>query len=335
MLPGAETTCASGAGAAAAHLIAQLCLPAEASANLSRDTRVVLRPRLLERFSTPAWPAVSAGAGEVVALACAGEPAGLVLEHRLAASVVNAALGLAPPPWAGPLSRIERGVLTGVLATMAAEVSPLPRIVVGGACVPGESWREVIAVAAGRDGASGRGWLVMSDGFLTRVEWARGPGVTLPAPRIELAVTMVARDALADATVGDGVVFDEVAALPPDDAWPVVVDGGARQAPAWWRADGRLVARNETPRLDDGTTTRADGLAAVAQASTRARPAEPSARVVASCGSPVLTPVAEGGFFLARPAPVLLAVDGRAWAHGELGALGGNLVVTITRKLTA
>ena len=247
MLPTAGAVRESSVGVAGTHLLVQLGLPSELAVRWAGVGEITVRPRLSRRTSAAGQPGGSGRDQETVALDFGGEAARLFLEARLAVGIVNAVLGLGPPPFAGPLTRIERGVLMGALATLVAELGLTPVVGIGGAPAPDDSWREVIEFSVGLGANLGHGWLTMSDGFLDRVGRAWVVNAVPLKPRIELATTTVAQPDLVSAASGDQVVFDETAALPANEDWPVQARCGANQASAWWLPDGRLLAREELP----------------------------------------------------------------------------------------
>jgi hypothetical protein len=333
MQPTAVAGPESRLGLAGTHLLVGLRLPTELGVRLPGCDEMVVRPKLLSWTTAAAWLGAGVRGREAVAVDFGGEAASVVLEAGLAVGVVNAVLGLGPPPFAGPLTRIERGVLTGSLATLVAELGLPPGLRIGGEPVLDDSWREVVEFSVGLGSHLARGCLAMSDGFLERIGRAALVGVGALEPRLELATTTVAQPDLASAASGDQVVFDETAALPPDADWPVQARCGETQAPAWWLPDGRLLAREEPPGGDKTPATRPDGVAAAARRSGMQNLAETAVRVVAGYGGSGIASASAAGLVIDRRAPVALEVGGRLWAYGELGQVAGSLAVAITRRL--
>ena len=229
--------------------------------------------------------------------------------------IVNAVLGLAPPPFSGPLTRIERGVLIAVLATLVTQLGLAPGLTVGGEPVSCDSWCEAIYLSVGLGAARGFGCLAMTEGFVEGLCRAGMVRAVAPSAQVELAATYVAQADLAGAATGDAVVFDETVARPANEDWPVRARCGEKQASAWWLPDGRLLAREEQPTLNEAIT-RPERVAAIgAGAATRGR-AEISVRAVV-IGSAFRFDANGLGITVARNAPVALEVDGKAWAYGE------------------
>src|SRR5512138_1440406 len=114
-------------GASAADLWGRLCLPAQTRVGLPLG-ELVIRPRLTRR-ATPGRPLERRTAmDEVVPLEVEQHPGVLLVESRMALGLVHAVLGLPWPTLAGPLTRIERGVLEGTVATALASLGFAGRI---------------------------------------------------------------------------------------------------------------------------------------------------------------------------------------------------------------
>jgi hypothetical protein len=318
--------------AAAAHLIVQLSMPPELRAQLPGVGEVVLRPWFLDRAAARAWWQDIRPGCESVTLECAGQSGMFFVEHGFALGVVNAVLGLAPPPLGGPLSRIERGVLAGTLATMFAELGLAPGLRLGEDLDTGAgAGASIVGVTLDLSGRRGQAWLAASDEFHVRLWSSRAPGRSAFATRLELASTTVGEAELAGAGPGDQVVFDETAALSAGDAWPVRVrrDGGS--LPAWWLADGTIVAAG-CPNAD--AVTRPDRPASIHLDMEPAVLAPGTVAVIAACTGPALDPARPAPLVIPRGGPVLIEAESRGWAYGEITALDGALAVTITRMLT-
>jgi hypothetical protein len=318
--------------AAAAHLILQLSMPPELRVRLPGVGEVDLRPRFLDRAAARAWWQDSRPGCEAVALECAGQSGVFFVEHGLALSVVNAVLGLATPPLGGPLSRIERGVLAGTLATMFAELGLAPGLRLGEDLDTGSgAGASIVGVTLDLSGRRGQAWLAASDEFHVRLWSSREPGKSAFATRLELATTTVAEAELAGAGPGDRVVFDETAALSPDDAWPVRVRREGISFPAWWLANGTVVAAG-CPTAD--AVTCPDRPASIHHTMEPAALAPGTVAVIAACTGPALDPARPAPLVIPRGGPVLVEAESRGWAYGEITALDGALAVTITRTLT-
>ena len=315
--------------AAATHLIVQLGMPAEISARIPGAGEALVRPALLDRVAARAWRDDGWPAAELIALRCAGQSGALLVEQGLAVGLVNAVLGLVIPPFAGPLSRIERGVLAGTLATLLVDrgLTPGIRLGAGAGASPGTGTL-VIAFSVRLLGREGQAWLAASEEFLAGAWATRSPGRGTFSPSLELAATTVAGSELAGAGPGDKVVFDETAALSPDEAWPVRVSRDVRSVPAWWSTEGVVVAADSQA---GEAATRPDRAAVVQRVRAAASPG--GVQVTAGYACPTIDPAHPTPLVVRRDGPVVLLVDGRAWAYGAIAEIDGALAVTITRKL--
>jgi len=317
--------------AAAAHLIVQLSTPAEISVRLPGMGETVFYPRILDRAATRAWQEDGRLACEAVALACAGQSGVLFVEHGLAVSVVNAVLGLVAPPLAGPLTRIERGVLAGTLATIFAELGLAPAIrlaeYLGGRAGVGAS---IVAATTDLPGRKGRAWLAASDEFHAGIWASRAPGGRTFAARLEVAATTIEETELAGAGPGDQIVFDETGAWSPAQAWPVRIRREARSVPAWWLVDGTVVAA-DSPTGD--AVTRPGRPLSIHCRGDDAAVAPGFVTVIAGCVCPAIDPARPAPLVIPRGGPLLVEAAKRAWAYGEISAQGGAPAVTITRML--
>jgi hypothetical protein len=333
---GAGSTREEASRAAALHLIAQLCLPARAVVRLPSVGDVVLRPRFLDRTSRAAWWGGGRPACEEVALDCAGQPGLLLVENRLALGLVNVLLGLAMPAFSGPLSRVERGLLAGTVATMLAQLELAPDVRLGeGEVEAPPSGSPVLALSVGLCGESGRVWLCASREFFERVWATREPVAKAVVPWLELATTRVLSSELAGAETGDKVLFDETAALSPEAEWPVRVRWQGNVVPARWRADGLLVAGGSVASAPAGDATTRPERRAAGLCSPAAAVAVGGVSVEVSAG--IACSAIEGAghapLIVRRGEPLLLRAGDRPWAYGEVAEIDGAFAVTITRKL--
>jgi hypothetical protein len=334
--PGAESTREEATRAAAKHLIAQLCLPVETVVRLPGAGDVVVRPRFLDRTACAAFWDGGRPAGEEVAIECAGQPGLLVIENRLAVRLVNAILGLSTPAFVGPLSRVERGVLAGTLATVLAKLELAPGIRLGKEEVEGPPPGSlVIALSVGLRGERGRAWLTTSDEFLERVWATREPSHKAIAPWLELAVTRVPGSEMAGAEHGDRVVFDETAALSLAGEWSVRVRWGGNVVPARWLADGLVVSGESVASAAAGDAATRPERRAAAHAGPAAAVAEEAVSVEMSAGvaCPAIDAAGRAPLIVRRGEQVLLRADDRPWAYGDVAEIDGAFAVTITRKL--
>jgi hypothetical protein len=325
MLPTAATAAATrtiGAPGASAHPVAQLCMPDEFVVPFGARGEMVVRPRLLEEAETQAWRQ-SPPVGERFCLTCAGGISSLIVEPPLAAAVVAQVLGLALSVGA-PLTRIEKGVLTGALAAMLSQVGLAPSVRIG-ECRPADPAALFLAFAVELSGKSGQGWLLATDGLLDAA-WRRWPGFG-PASDIELelAETAVATAELEDAAIGDLIVFDGVAGARAEVAWPVIMRRGDRRMAALWMADDSLVIAAASAGM---AGVRPSPPAAGSPAPPAAAPA--TARVIALCPVETASLTWKGPFVQPRDGRVVLLAGGTSWARGQVVARDGDFTVAIT-----
>jgi hypothetical protein len=306
----------------AARLIARVRIPEEMA--VGGPVRAVVRPRLLE---TSATQALAGGgiSGESVWLTCGGCASQLIVEPPLAVGLVSRALGLAAPALGGPLTRIERGVLLGVLSEMLSRqaLSPEVRLSEEGQ-VAAIAELTGIALSVDLGGQSGQAWLLATSSLLDALCARQGDGFA----RLELATTTIPGSDLATAVVGDRIVF-ESSAPSTDDAWTVTLCCQERSCPARWRADGLVVPAEGREAADTVRGRRADleggsghgppaaGIAIAAWT------AEPLARL--AWGDPLVIP---------RSRAVVLCAAGTVWGEGQMGESDGALAITITRLLS-
>jgi hypothetical protein len=319
--------------------LVRVFLPAELTVHLSGLGDLVLRPVVVE--TDVAWMGSLHRGCEGVRLECAGTEALLLVEKGFARHTVNALLGHAPAISDGPLSRIERGLFHGVLAALCARLGLISTV---GLCseerqTP-DSGLIVIEAFVELRGGAGRAWLCASAEFLAQILATQAPASKDPSAMVylELARTLVPVAQLAAATAGDGLVFDEVAALPATDPWPIRIRNGGAAVSASLRPDGILA---------DGDV---DDLGIITQAERRSArihtPADPAkfspgstdtVEIVAELGRFQGVSLARllGGAPLdwVRGNPILLRLADTPWAEGEITAHDDAFAVRITRKL--
>ena len=336
-MPGTGSARDPASRSAATRLVVRLCLPVETVIGLPVVGKVAIRTMLLDRNSRAPWLDGARLICAEVAIECAGQPGVMLIENRLAVGLVNALLGLSMPLLAGPLSRIERGVLEGTLATVLATLGLAPGVRLREeAPVPLPRGSLALAFSVGLRGESGRAWFVASDAFLEHVWALLGPGRKTVVPWLELAATSVPDSEMAGAEPGDLVVFDEIAAWPLDEAWPARARWGEVVVPARWLADGLVVSEESdvaNPAEDAVTRPERRSKAQSGPAMIAAR----GALVEVSAG--LVCPSINGADFapiiVRRDEPVLVRADGCPFAHGEIAEVDGALAVRITRRARA
>jgi hypothetical protein len=336
-LPGIGSARDPASRAAATRLVVRLCLPVETVLGLPVVGDVAVRTISVDRTLRADWLDDARLACAEVAIECAGQPGVLLIEKGLAVGLVNALLGLSMPLLAGPLSRIERGVLEGTLVTVLARLGLAPGVRLreeAPAPLPRGSF--AIEFSVGLRGESGRAWFVASDAFLDRLWALREPGRKPVVPWLELAATSVPHSEMAGVEPGDLVVFDESAVRPSDEAWPVRARWGGVVVPARWLADGLVVAEeSDVANPASDAVTRPER-----RSESQSGPATIAARgAIVQVSAGLVCPSIHGAAFaplvVRRDEPVLVRAAGRPFAYGEIVDVDGALAVRITRRARA
>jgi hypothetical protein len=298
---------------------------------------------VLDFEATPTWIADVRRSCEEVAIDCAGNSALLLIDTEFALHAVNAILGCERLAAAGPLSRIERGILLGVLAALSTRLclSPDVRLSENGnqsspACPI------AVEISLRLRGMAGRAWLCASEEFLNQSIREPTWGASQAALRLGLGCTGIVRSELAASGVGDAVVFDEAAALSATEPWPVHVRRDREGMPASLLVDGTLVlASGDDDGSRSGVTTQVERfslrpsltLAVAAGGSKQGPCADVTAEIGGLRGVSLGALLGEVPLDLRRSDPILLRVDDVPWAEGELTAIDGALAVRITRMM--
>jgi hypothetical protein len=290
-----------------------LFLPEKVSIELAQVGSLALRPRCLEL-----------DAGDLVGLANSCESFSLdavdggvlFVEHSFARHVSNAMAGLPGSLTNRPLSRVERGMVAGLVAVSLAK-SGLPlgvRVVAERSYLPMED-ALCIHVRADLAGMDGHAWLCATATAWGRALHSLGLAQGLGPLRLELARTQLPRAEALSGRAQDLVVFDDSPACP--QAAPLSVDICCLSK----RLPARL-ERNGCVRSDD----------AVAATRRIRLPRKPIAQ------ANFVEVTAE----LARPCPsaptgsdgVILRIGEADWAEGLPATHEDRLAVRIVRILT-
>lgn len=321
------------------RLILRLCLPSEMVTRLFGVGEVVLRASPVERHACARWWNDGRSCGESVALECSGQAGVLLLESRLALVAVNSVLGLGMPPFGGPLSRIERGILEGTVAALLAKLGPAnavrvrPRVGAGTAVDPpvGSFGVELLVRLQGE---SGRACLLASDRFLEELWVMTEASKAEVLPWLELASTKVPSAQISRAEAGDTVVFDETPALSPSGAWPVRARWRSKVVPARWLPDGLVVVVGGSsgapmPEAATRPDRRMDADSRTAMAPIGDASVEMSAGVLC----PAVDVIRRAPLVVRRGGSLVLRTGNHPWAYGELAECAGVFAVSIRRKL--
>ena len=317
--------------------VMRVCLPREKAVELTGLGALILRPAV--PVTSAAWLSGMRRSCEEVWIECAGTRALLLVEGAFALGAVNAILGYQSAVAARSLSRIERGILHGLLATLCARLGLLSTVRV----CPEDRQTALpdpllIEISLTLREASGRAWLCATDEFLARIltTQATSLGRSSSAVCLELGRTRVPLSELADAREGDAIVFDGVAALVATDPWPIHIRRGDIAAPAWLRPDGVLLGEDADDR-DCGVSTKVERRARISLAQPDAAVTDPGGEVAAEIarldGTALVGLLGGAPLGQGRGQSVLLRLADVAWAEGEILAVDGELAVRITRKL--
>jgi hypothetical protein len=310
----------------AAPSLAKVLLPEQGMVELAGLGTAGLRFRCLDHDGLGGLVADAKATSEVFALPSMG-PGLLLVDRWLARHVVNGLLGLPMPRALVALSRIERGILGGIVASALGKLGLSFAICLDqahGNALAGDAI--ALAVTAELGGASGQVWLCASPASLGGC-WetsSRRSGIPTAVLRIELARTRLPEADVSGATIDDVVVFEETAALASSSSWAVQLRYHGRRAEATLNPDGRVrgesrtgptarMTRGRMPPTDSHEVEIAAELARAVPC-TNARPQEDL----------VTSPRGDG---------VLLRVGESDWAEGALCEHSGRLAVRITRKL--
>jgi hypothetical protein len=306
-------------------LLAHLILPEAWKIDLAGLGTATLRIAGFNQQTTAALLGQARGTCEAFALPSMG-PGLLLVERRLACCLVSMVLGLPMPALASPLSRIERGIVGGLVAGALGKL--------GLGCGVHLAWTEACEVGpdavaldlwASLDSEGGRIWLCATPSALWRsCEGAALSSGSSPAVlQLELARTRLARSDVLTAAEGDIVVFEETAVLSSSSTWTLQVCCRGRRTSAVLDPDGSVWADEQaatTIRIVAGQGVCSSAgecvevTAEIAHAAAEDQPDRPSARS-------------------ARGDGILLRVGESDWAEGALCEAGGRLAVRITRTL--
>lgn len=307
----------------AASALARVLLPEETRLDLPVLGSAALRFVGLDHEALVRILDEMRGAGESFPLPALG-PGLLLVDPLLARHLTSRVLGLPMPPIVVALSRIERGVLGGLLAGAWGKLG------LGGIDVAQAGATRLAADAVALEvsvdwaGETGRVWLCAAPASLGHC-WAppASSADAASAVRLELARTrLTTSDAQATAE-GDVVVFEETSALSSSSSWSVLLRHGERCTKV---------------SLDPKGCVRADDRTAVADRASPKRQAatSPGVEVTAELAHRAVgaATAAEAAFVLRpRGDGILLRADGRDWVEGSLCESDGRLAVRITRAL--
>jgi flagellar motor switch/type III secretory pathway protein FliN len=254
---------------------------------------------------------------------------------RLVDAVLRGAVGFSEVRRTGPA---ERGVLAGVLAPLfdriggSVHLGPLPARTA--AIAPILFWLETV-VASGwlRLTLPVGDWPLRADDGET---WRRRAGRIPVAAHVEIAVTAVPVAALARVAVGDGIVFEGVAATAfrADVPWSGRLRIGGHTADVTVDAAGKVSIMGGFSPLQQEENMSASGSDTDATTVLGAAMIEVVAELgrVSLRGDEVLglAPGAVLAVGKGRPT-VCLRVGGELWADGEIVDIDGELGVRVTR----
>lgn len=310
-------------------LLARLLSPTEMGLVLPRVGTMRLRLAYLD----PEDAALVPRGGPGVEVFEGGETDGpaVVIESTFARHLVDRLLGRPLAPLPSPLSRIERGLLAGLVVVASSRLGLCLGIdAKANAASPSQLDRQGLCLRLSMAIAEHEGlvWLHASQSCVERClrnapAWARIASTQL---RFELARTEVPRaDALA-AAVGDVVAFDETRAI--SAASPLALSLGHGQSQ---KRVGVVLGSDGCFRPDPRGDPTVPLDASAGECAERTQ-------VVAEVGG-WREAAAEPGTSAADPSPltcarILLRLGEVDWAEGQPCDLAGRLGVRLTRKLS-
>ena len=297
---------------------ARLLLPEAAGLDLAGLGTLALRFACLDGEAGKALLKDSASFCEVFPLSAMG-PGLFLVERRFGRHLVNAMLGRTMPPFECSLSRVEHGMLGGLLVTSLANLGLFLGVQISGTAAPEiASDAMCVQVSACLAGEQGQAWLCATAACLERCWktsrlWAEDLPMIL---RLELARTDLPKAEAMAASDGDVVVFDETPALSPSSSWPLVLCYGSRRIDVRLAPDGRV-------QMDDQTAATSHIWRGGPNASLADR-----VEIAAEIARPIADSVVS-----ARSDWILLRMGDADWAAGRLCGVDGRLAVRITRRL--
>ncbi len=339
----------SGGRLARACLLARVCLPGPTTVPLPGLDALAVRCRVVASEAARPWIQDEGRSCECVFLECGASFAELMVERRLALGLVATLLGSPVPVVIRPLSRIERGILEGMIAALLSRLALAPAIRLAARDrTEADLASFSLGIFAEMPGLAGRAILCGTEVFFERAGAAQGaslePGNVLATLRVELAHTCLSRSELAALSEGDAIVFEEFAALLPSDPWPVQVPLGEVVVSARAYPDGSITIEDGVAgQASHDARARFEGPAAggvgLPASELPTRPREGSVEITAELGTIRIEEADRAGLLSdlsigrARPRQVHLMIGDTSWAEGEILALGGEFVVRVTRKL--
>jgi hypothetical protein len=341
----------SGIPGSLLSVLAHICLPGEIVVQVNGLGSLVLRPTILGSRITKTHAESARSCCEVLTLEC-GEGFGwLLVERRLALQLVHTLLGVNAPTVSRPLSRIERGLLEGVLALLSARLGYSPALhlcteATQSPISPIMAGAMTLEILIEFHGQVFHAWLCVNDLFITEAwtTWQGTSGQASTTFRLELARTRIPAADLAMAEECDWVVFEETAPLSPSDPWPVEIRRGRFVIPAHLHPNGSLQIKDiDFDDLEDDTDTKPERFAIHSnvgnEVKCRTSGAGPFEEIVAEIGDYQLSGnelaglLSEGRLKMGRNNLVNLRRQETPWAEGKLTEIDGEFAVRITRKL--
>jgi hypothetical protein len=259
--------------------------------------------------------------GQTICLSCQGLAARLVVDGCMAMDFVHAVLGLPDSLPGGHLSRIERGILHGLLAHLMTRLGFGPELVLHGLAdeqLTADVHTWVISTVA--PARSGHAFLQAGQEFVRHALDSRRTMTGASIGRVVLAQTTVAAAAIAGAEPSDMVVFDGTDAFADGASWPAQVRVGRHDVAVVMGRDGELGLRSDDREATSASRESDDG----ADPEVTAEFAELRSQDLAAliCGRTIK---------LDRAADVLVCRAGKRWGEGRLCSLQGTFAVRISR----
>jgi hypothetical protein len=248
-----------------------------------------------------------------------GEAGHLLVERGFARHLVGKVTGgTATDLLLPPLSRIERGVLGGLLAASVAKLGLPLTVRLDARDLEKPTSMILVRLHVRLAGQTGRAWLHATTSAIER--WSNALNVTVVVA-MELSQTTLPKVQALGASAGDLVVFDETNALSPTSSWPLRLRCGERRLPfrlepdgAVWAAPSRTDARAEVARSGSSIAGSAGQVVITAEIGRSSQSSEDSPP----------SPRGDG---------ILLRMDEAAWAEGTMAAHEGRFAVRISQLI--
>jgi hypothetical protein len=309
---------------------------------------LVVKPSFVGFAAALPWIQDSGRSCESVPIECGAGSGALIVERVLALGLVNAVLGCPTPIVVRPLSRVERGILEGLIVALLGRLALAPSIRLVAGDVAGEDLAPFsIGLTVKMQGLTGQACLCGTDKFFEQAWTLHGSSVEprqlLATLKVEVAHTRLSRSELNALSEGDAIVFEEFAAVSPSDPWPAQVRLGEVVVPARAYPDGSVgIEDGVVGEASENAKERIEGpwaSDACPEVATESIKASALVDITAEIGTIQIRGADRAGVLRdlsigsARSERVHLMVGDAPCAEGEILAIGDQFGVRVTRKL--